>query len=234
MNKLVDQITERVLSKITEDAQINSDGWKDEKRKAYDPKTYNGKNKTNRDLGNIHRQNANIATAVKRKQQSKNPQKPTDNFTTKPVKGITKEEKEKLVKQISEIKSAINQITKSVPQSVLQEVKYKKFMRKLNEYMNIDDFSETDFSKGDYGNGDYAERIVDESGDEMLDQEMSTMGGSPTSDTINAIMKQTLSAMTTLADRSQSPEFQTMNNIFNQCQKYNTAKKDAGGDNDVK
>jgi len=243
---IVDQITERVLSKLTEDT-ANSDGWASQKRKAYDAATFNNAVKRKRDINNIHKQNKKTANDVK--QQNTTPTSNVD-FTSKPFKGIVtkecaesspmvdpntkitnkvdmtsrpykrvvkKEAREKLIKQITEIKSTIDKISQSVPQSVLEEAKYQNFMKKLNEYMSIDD----------YGQGDYGEFIVDEnqSGDDMLDAEMSQITGSPTSDAINSIMKQSLSAMSSLSDNSQSPEFQTMNNIFIQCQKYNSNKK---------
>jgi hypothetical protein len=128
--------------------------------------------------------------------------------------------KQEIINQINEIKETIKKITESVPKNIIEEVKYKRFVKKLNEYINIDDYS----------NGDLGDYVVDEdsSGDEVLDSEIEQIdsNNSSSSNFIDQIRKQALEAMATLADNSQSPEFQTMNNIFVQCQKYaNDSKK---------
>ena len=191
---LIKKIAENVIKKMEGNSGDTSqtDGWSDESRLKAATSTRTNVEAQKRKLGDIHKKNAEYK---------------------KTAKNIKKEQREELISKITEIKNTIDRITTSLPPSMIQEIKFKRFLNNLNEYINMD---------GERGIGEYGDHVVKETGDEILDGEIQVLDSNTSvpSKFIDQIRKQALEAMATLADNSQSPEFQTMNNIFIQCQKY--------------
>jgi hypothetical protein len=207
---MVDQITEKVIKNIREDVEkINKNSADKDIRDVGNKK---------RSLTNIKNQNTKIAQQAKSVQnQVPTDPKPNVNLAVKPFKGIKESKKIELIKKINEIKKTIQTLTESIPKSVIEEAKFKNFMKKLNEYIDVEEDYDEELGYGDFSSLSDTSNVE---GDALLDKEISKIEVPGAKSFIDQIRKQSLEAMASLADKSQSPEFQTMNNIFSQCQKY--------------